>query len=49
MGSRRKRTQRDRRALIPDFDEPLPRQIGAFLMEQADDRRKDRGTHAWHQ
>ncbi len=28
--SRRKRQRRDRRAPIPDFDEPQPREVGAF-------------------
>ena len=30
MASRRKRTQRDRRAPIPDFDEPQPAKLGLF-------------------
>ena len=32
MASRRKRTQRVRRAPIPEFDEPQPRSVGAFFM-----------------
>ena len=31
--SRRKRTRRDRRAPIPNFDEPQPRDAGAFFLE----------------